>query len=328
MYLLPYLPFVLLTLTRAYASDRCQRSDQYPSACQNGGYFSYNNPGSGNNDGERGYAFACPSMTMLSPPMISASVADGNQETFVYATAGGSRDDQCGMCYQVQLLDAERKWRDDFPLLIVQVINSGYDVLENQLDIFMGAGGFGYFTACNSDCTQRSCQGGACRKGMYKGVFSDWIDAQYDDPNLCYSGGIKWLDEKSPEELEDLCAQLNKGDVSKPFSQMTQQSCVQTNLQLFHQNFVASRSQRVQCPPGLVAVTKLQRPDDIDVPDLPRFDLPLTMQCRGDRSQGRFCVTTMQDCCKPSCAWSNKVPGLPVEGKECVASCDENGMEI
>lgn len=37
------------------------------------------------------------------------------------------------------------------------MINSGSDVASGQLDIMMGAGGMGIFTAVNSDCQNRHC---------------------------------------------------------------------------------------------------------------------------------------------------------------------------
>jgi hypothetical protein len=60
---------------------------------------------------------------MLSQDMHLASKYDKLDKHFVYAVAGSDTDAECGTCYQVQLLDAERVWRDNFPLLIVQAIN-------------------------------------------------------------------------------------------------------------------------------------------------------------------------------------------------------------
>ena len=284
-------------------------ADQYSSACGNGG--------GGSNQG-----YACPHMMMLSDEMIRAARSDGLNR-FVYAVAGGSSDRECGACYQVQLLDAEREWRKDFPYLIVQIVNSGFDVLSGQLDIFMGAGGFGYFTACNQDCSTAYCQGGPCSKGMYEGNFKQWVNAQYNDPNLCYSGGIKWLDKKNTTDLYRLCKGLSNNK-----SNTTTNSCVRTNLQLFHQNFVSTRYERVQCPPNLYHMTGLHRLDDNTLP-LPSLGLPLTKSCTGSRAQGHFCVTTMQDCCKMSCSWGGKIPSYALDPTwPCIATCHRNGSVI
>lgn len=292
--------------------DSSNCTDSYPSACANGG------------QGIGKFGYACPHMMMLSDEMIAAAAGDG-LEDMVYAVAGGSRDDECGKCYQVQLLDAEREWRDDFPLLVVQIVNSGFDVLHGQLDIFMGGGGFGYFTACNADCGLAYCQGGPCRESMYDGSFRQWVNAEYDDPNLCYSGGIKWLDQKNKTALERLCRGLsNFGNDAK--ANATTSSCLRSNLGLFHQNFVAIRYREVECPLGLYQTTGLHRYAPNVLPVASK-DLELTEICQGDRAQGRFCITTMQDCCKMSCAWSGKIPSDAYDLLyPCVATCDRDGQ--
>ncbi len=246
---------------------------------------------------------------MLTSDMVSAGRYDGYaQEDFVYATAGGSSDADCGTCYQVQLLDAERQWRSDFPLVVVQVINSGFDVMEGQLDLFMGGGGFGYFTACNKDCGSRYCQGGPCKAGMYQGSFEAWVNPHYPDPNACYAGGIKWLNETSENLVWSYCQSLSGGGATQSKDEMLWDSCYHSNRLLFHQNFVATRYERVQCPRGLYMTTGLRRSDDASYP-LPDKGLLLARSCRGSRESGHYCVTSMQDCCVPSCAWPGKVPG-------------------
>lgn len=266
-----------------------------PSACSNGW--------SRSND----YGFACPHMMLFSDDMIMASRQDGLDHDFLYAVAGGSSDSDCGQCYQVKLLDAEREWRDNyFQQLIVQVINSGFDVMRGQMDVFMGAGGFGYFTACNSDCHNIFCQGGPCQQAMYDSAFFNWDQAQYSDPNQCYSGGIKWLDQKNESELLPLCQALIGHPNSDPKDGMTVDSCMRSNLKLYHQNFVSANLRAIQCPEHLYKVTGMRRADDSSLPTADITNQEYTIQCRGDRSQGHFCITTMQDCCKPSCAWSGK----------------------
>jgi len=299
--------------TSSFSSCR----DDIPSACGNG--YSYNNFNNFNQK-QQEFGYICPHLMMLSDNMTMAVKEDGLHDNFVYAVAGGSGDGECGKCYQVQILDAERKWRPDFPFLIVQIINSGYDVLGGQLDLFMGGGGFGYFTSCNSDCRQNYCQGGPCQEGMYEGKFNDWVDAQYEDPNRCYSGGIKWVEDVEEGVLEEKCSRLSN------FKDNTlTQSCVRTNQQYFHQNFVSSKSTRVQCPEQFYSLTNLHRTDDQNYP-FPSPSLYLDKSCQGDRTQGHYCITTMQDCCKASCSWSNKVESYFLdENKPCVYTCNRKG---
>jgi len=282
-----------------------------PSACGNGGYG-------------QDVAFACPHQSMMSQDMHFASVYDRLDKDFVYAVAGSGTDAECGTCYQVQLLDAERVWRDNFSPLVVQTINSGFDVMAGQLDLFMGAGGFGYFTACNSDCPATFCQGGPCKQGMYDGDFAAWTQAHYADPNQCYSGGVKWLNETSNKEVEVLCRALSNGQ--QDYKDLVLfDSCVKTNRALFHQNFVSTKYTRVQCPPGLYRLTGMQRQDDRDFP-LPDTQLTLDKTCTGSREGGRYCVTTMSDCCVPSCAWPGKVNTK--EGYGRVDRCNREGQAL
>jgi hypothetical protein len=318
---IPYHTFVIFVIllfpslsTSISQFNPTQCRDNRPSACGNG-YFTQNQE----------YGFACPHMMMLSDDMIEGSKQDGLYPQMIYATAGGGGDGECGKCYQVQLLDGEREWKDDYPFLVLQIINSGFDVMSNQFDVFMGGGGFGYFTSCNSDCSRRYCQGGPCKEGMYDSTFDDWVQAEYNDPNLCYSGGVKWLHDMDIASLFETCHRLSNFQNDSSKSLPTTHSCYRTNEALLHQNFVSSRSTRVQCPSGLYQQTNLHRTDDSHYP-YPSPFLELKNECHGDRTQGHYCITTMQDCCKPSCSWSQKVESYNLDGERpCVYTCDKNG---
>ena len=58
-----------------------------PSACGNGGYFVQN---------DEEYAYSCPHHAMFSDDMVSAVKYDGHYGDFIYATAGGYSDAECG----------------------------------------------------------------------------------------------------------------------------------------------------------------------------------------------------------------------------------------
>jgi len=275
----------------------------------------------GNISPDKNYGFACPHMMMFSSDMLLASQYDNLHNDFLYAVAGAATEQECGNCYQIQLLDAERIWRPDFKQLIVQVINSGNDVLKGQMDIFMGAGGFGWYTSCNVDCATNYCGGGACHESMYDSPFTTWTQAQYNDPNLCYSGGIKWLNQKSASELQSLCNNISpfKNSIK---DQITVDSCFHTNWELYHQNFVSTRYIKVACPEGLVMLTGLKTMDNQEHP-YPSLSIPLTQSCNGNRTIGQYCITNMQDCCKQTCAWSNK--GEPDPDFLRVYTCKKDG---
>lgn len=136
------------------------------------------------------------------------------------------------------------------------------------------------------------------------GTFDDWNRPHFDDPNPCYSGGIKWLDEAPGTDVYQLCMALSKGETEYKDVSLTR-SCIYSNLLLYHQNFVKTNYVQVRCPEGLVRLTGLRRNDDSNHP-YPNRNLHLTGYCEGSREKGKFCITSMQDCCKPSCAWSGK----------------------
>jgi hypothetical protein len=287
-------------------------TDTIPSACNNG--FSSTNQ----------YGYACPHMMMFSSDMILASIHDGINKYFWYAMGGSSNDDECGKCYQIKLHDAERVWSPSLSKkdVIVQIFNSGFDVMEGQFDLYMGAGGFGYFTSCNNDCQSQYCQGGPCRKGLYDTSFENWNQAHYNDPNQCYSGGIKWLNETDNLYISSLCRNLIQSiDNYKDLA--LYESCYYSNLFLYHQNFVNIDYTRVKCPDGITKLSGLKRKDDDNFPE-PHLENVLNGKCQGSREQGRYCITTMQDCCKPSCSWSNK--GFPDDKWSKMDTCDENGF--
>jgi len=284
-----------------------------PSACANGG------------SGQGGaFGFACPHHMMFSADMVLAAMHDGYDSWARYAVAGSAKDSDCGSCWQVSPLEAERVWNDSLGAyrLIVQAVNSGFDVMPGQLDLFMGAGGQGYFTAVNSDCQTRYCQGGPCAQGLYAGTFDAWNNAHYNDPHECYSGGVKWLREKSFQAVQESCQALTAGE--REYKDIVLwQSCTASNWELYHQNFQSADLVRVACPDGLVRVTGLRRADDVNYP-WPTWDLSPSIQCRGDRAQGHFCITTMHDGCVPSCAWPGKVDADPRWSK--VDTCNAQGL--
>lgn len=262
--------------------------------------------------------FACPHLLMFSTDMVLAAKYDGLDENFIYAVVGSNTEYECGMCYQVQPFDPETTWNESLTKhqLIVQVVNSGFDVMPGHFDVFMAAGGFGFFTACNVDCPTNFCQGGPCYEGMYDTNFSVWNPI----PN-CYGGGVRVLNNKTTTDLWQTCKSLT-GNSSTYKDKVLWQSCYESNKDLYHQNFVSVNALPIQCPDSLVRLTGLRRIDEKDYA-VPHVDNNLTIQCRGSRQNKYFCMTTMQDCCMPSCAWMNK--GKPDTVWSRVDSCKKDG---
>ena len=277
------------------------------------------NSACGNGQSSSEYGYACPHLLMFSADLLLAAQYDHFDRDFYYAVAGGTSDQDCGACYQVQLLDAEQQWDPLFRNLIVQVVNSGFDVRQGQFDVFMGGGGFGWFTSCNSDCFQNYCKGGPCHENLYDGSFSQWNNAQYYDSDLCYSGGIKWLNHTTP----DMCHALSNYHTNDLKDRILFDSCMGTNRYGYHQNFVSTNSLRVQCPPGLYRATGLRRSDE-DSFLIPHLQNQLPISCRGNRDRGDYCITTMMDCCKFSCSWNSK--GNPDPQWSRTDTCNRQGL--
>ena len=263
--------------------------------------------------------FACPHMLMYSPDMLLATKHDGLDKEFLYAVVGADKDYDCGRCYQVAPIDPELT-RDSSlgnHQLIVQVVNSGYDVLPGHFDIFMAAGGFGYYTSCNKDCITQFCAGGPCYQGMYDSTFEDWNPV----PN-CYAGGIR-VGNLTVKDLDlfNVCDRIT-GKVSDYKSEVLWQSCFQSNRQFYHQNFISSDALPIRCPDSFVQLTGLRRSDEQDLPSA-HIENHHSVHCRGSRIDHHYCITTMQDCCMPSCAWNSK--GIPDPVWNRVDSCKEDG---
>lgn len=303
--------------------------DPFPRA-HHDGMFITNACGGGYRSQGEVYGFACPHMMMFSEDMILASEMDGLDSEFWYATAGSSRDADCGKCFHVRLGENERANATDGTShrpktdLVVQVINSGGDVGFRQFDLFVGAGGFGVYTACNIDCSTTHCNGGPCHASLYNGTFSAWTHA--DDlgssVNACYNGGVKWFPPYNNTALTRACRALTATTGDDTFkNEQLFRSCYFSNLYGYHQNFGSYRSRRVQCPRALYMLTGLRRADDNDF-DLPMHGVPnerMTESCNDSA-----CITTMCDCCKPSCAWSDK--GQPDKEWSAVRTCDQFGF--
>ena len=295
---------------------RRQTSAVY-SSCGNNGQIDGKTYGNTNDKSDKSVGFACPHMLMYSTDMLLAAEHDGLDTEFLYAVVGANTEYECGRCYQVAPIDPELAWDSSLRnhQLIVQVINSGFDVMPGHFDVFMAAGGFGYYTSCNKDCTTHFCAGGACYQGMYESTFDDWNPT----PN-CYGGGLKYIN-LTTTELTSVCDRIT-GKMTDYKSNVLWQSCYESNRQFYHQNFISSDALPIRCPDSLVQLTGLRRIDEQDLPSA-HIENHHTVHCRGSRIEHKFCMTTMQDCCMPSCSWNNK--GLPDATWNRVDSCRKDG---
>jgi hypothetical protein len=87
---------------------------------------------------------------------------------------------------------------------------------------------------------------------------------------------------------------------------------------------------RVRCPDNLTRVSGCHLLEDKLPLPLPEVQTPADAKADGTFRDG-YHTTTMQDCCKPTCAWADWTEGykLPVDGEwNSFYSCDKTGTPI
>lgn len=299
--------------------------------------------------------FICPRFMMFSGAMLQAAKddarqygwGDGNNPPFHYgvvghdADVGGLDDNQssCCQCYQL-IFETPEPSSPKFPdlpqpkAMVVQSFNTAASGPKG-FDIFMGAGGYGAFNSCYNDPAFSNTT--KFNEFLYQGY-------PWQNPG---SGGISFLRYpacvgsawppttdglKSAQCKETLTQQCNQAQsVTPEVTADTRNSCIQTNQleSLYHQNWKV-RAKRVQCPENLTRVTGCRLQEETLPLPLPAVQTPAQAGANGTFTQPNqdYHTTTMQDCCMPTCAWSDWVEGKglkPVEGWKSFYSCDKTG---
>ncbi len=294
--------------------------------------------------------FICPRFMLFSSEMLQAAKDDaneygwGDEPPFNYGVVGhdpdsGGVDDgpsSCCQCYQIVYVNPEPSSPKPPELpypkpLIVQSFNTAASGPKG-FDVFMGAGGYGAFNSCYKDTNFPNTT-----------KFDEFIYDKYPYQNPG-SGGISFL--RYPEcignwpptvealqssacqdIIRDLCNQALVSS-SPLITEDTRRSCIQSNqvASLYHQNWEVM-VKRVRCPENLTRVTGCRLIEDhLPLPS-PEVQTPDDARANGTFREG-YHTTTMQDCCKPTCAWANWVVDykLPVDGEwNSFYSCDKNG---
>jgi hypothetical protein len=239
------------------------------------------------------------------------------------------------------------------PPLIVQSINTGTNG-PDDFDVFMGAGGFGGNNACeppSSWAAQAASQGSfpADVSGlyMYTGFPSDGESGQ---------GGVKgagiysdcktqnqWVTTQSlssiacQTDIKNACSVI--ASTSPTMTKETYNSCIKSNdpQAYYHLNWFV-HVKKVECPTHLTEVTGCKLAPQGLPPVNP--NVRTSAQAAADSSfsakaknGNHFSTTTMQDCCKPTCAWQDYVTGnnggLTAQGQyNSFYSCDQMGVPI
>jgi hypothetical protein len=287
-------------------------------------------------DGKTGEpGFACPRYILFSDEMAQAAKDDAashgwstsGDSPFEYAVVGHDTDSDpngvddagkspCCQCYQLIPYEPEQQVKDQtsmqptVPLprpMIVQAFNTG--ATTKTFDVYLGHGGLGAQNACSPDSAPNQFttypMDGQPNGGGIKAV-GEWGNnsACKDQYNLVTAATLSSAECQS--KIAAACNQIESATSS--ITEVTRKSCIDSNKaeSLYHMNWKVY-AKRVKCPAALTQVTGCKLVEDLPEPDA-NVLTPSAAQADSSFKTG-YSTTTMQDCCKPSCAWADKVTG-------------------
>ena len=133
------------------------------------------------------------------------------------------------------------------------------------------------------------------------------------------------------QKIETACNEMTAD--SSVIQSVSRNSCIQSNKaeHYYHENWNVL-VKRVACPTHLTEVTgcKPGGQDSLPAPD-PNVQTAAQAASAGffaDLDGAHYHTTTMQDCCMPTCAWSNNVNIDTLDGYNSFYSCDADGAPI
>jgi hypothetical protein len=282
--------------------------------------------------------FICPRTMMHSTEMQQAAIADGNQD-YLYGIVGhdadpgfidGDATSTCCQCYQMiyawPSVNNERQVQKNSdnvsnpasaePIpkpVIAQSFNTA--ATRNTFDLYMGGGGFGAHNGCGPGLQQTSTSG----KYLYESY----------PPEGGISGGVKPITHWS--ECKNQYQWVTEESLRSPACQA---KLLQTCNKITHANW-SVYVRKVECPEALTHVTGCK----LQPQGLPKVNGLITAaQAANDPtfwkkgSNGNmYETTTMEDCCRPSCAAANWVEGKglkPDPQYNVIYSCDRAGVPL
>ena len=308
--------------------------------------------------------FLCPRFALESSEMAQAAVDDfGAAPPFNYAIVGhdvdqngldGTAKSACCQCYQLvyDLPENEAQVNGggasaiEIPKpVIVQAFNTSAGGGQN-FDLFMGAGGFGAFNACDPAFSSMKSP-----SGLY-------LYSSFPEEGEPGSGGVNAATQlagcKTSENLVTAAtlssatcvANMQSACMSFASSTLTPQavadsiqSCTKSNdaASYYHLNWQVY-AKKIECPTHLTQVTGCKLAPqglpaanpDVTTPTQAAADSSF----KATTSSGtHYTTTTMQDCCKPTCAWQDWVTGnnggLTAVGQyNSFYSCNQSGLPV
>jgi hypothetical protein len=308
--------------------------------------------------------FLCPRFGLQSAEMLQAAADDfGPSPAFDYAIVGhdvdqngldGAATSACCQCYQLiyDLPENEAQVQGGgasaiaIPRpVIVQAFNTSAGGGQN-FDVYMGAGGFGAFNACDPNWSSMKSPSGR------------YLYSAFPEQGEPGSGGVNAATQlagcKTDENLvtaatlssstcvanvQTACQTFASSTLTSQAVTDSVQSCTRSNdpLNYRHLNWQVY-AKKIECPTHLTQVTGCK----LAPQGLPAANPAVTTpgEAAADSSfkatagnGSHYTTTTMQDCCKPTCAWQDWVTGsngnLTAVGQyNSFYSCDQTGTPV
>jgi hypothetical protein len=240
-------------------------------------------------------SYICPRFMLFSLEMKQAAADDETangwpQGSFNYgvATLNGA---PCCACYQLVFETPTNVGLTYSPpkSLVVQNFNQGG--AANAFDIFMGKGGEGAQTA---GCPKMYSSYPTTGEQYNGGIRASSIAA-------CATGEAQLASAACLSAVTSECDQIMSS--SSYVQQETQTSCIEANTagSYYHENWNV-KARQVECPTAITEVTGCKP----NAGSNPKPD-PTIQTGSQASSWGSYTTTTMEDCCKPSCAWPGNV---------------------
>jgi hypothetical protein len=279
---------------------------------------------------QNGNGFMCARSMVYSPELKQAEADDFGSATdpgFVYGVVGHDADqggldsssNSCCQCYQL-VFTSPRDPVSGVPTpkpMIVQAFNTGAGGGKN-FDIYMAMGGYG---ANSNGCP-----------GMYSMIPTIGEPGQggirVENLSQCSSNGYTLASisaSSCQSAVMSTCGMLQSN--SSSIQTTSQMSCVETNQpqNLYHMNWNVM-AKRVECPTNLTRVTGCK----LNSQNLPQADATAVDQASASSKgfSSGYTTTTMQDCCRPTCAYPANVTksGVSADGQYgAFYTCDATG---
>jgi hypothetical protein len=283
-----------------------------------------------------GPAYMCTRSMAFSPEFKSAEADDftgtSANPAFVYAVVGhdarssdgldsGAAGNGCCQCYQL-VFTTPKDQVTGVPTpkpMIVQAFNTGVDGSGMDFDIYMGDGGEGSNTA--------GCSGGSGKMYSAYPSIGQTNNGGIRAQTVSQCSGTSGLSDASiaatacQSTIATDCEMITSSTAS--IQSTTQTSCIETNQpqNLYHINWNVM-AKRIECPTNLTRVTGCQ----LTGQGLPQAD-PTAVDSASASGKGfssGYTTTTMQDCCRPTCAYKPNVSGA-ASPYNLFYTCDASG---